>query len=173
LPGLVQDTLIDGVYVAFSSRGGTATRDGSNNVWKVVSSIVRLDHQLLGPRADHSSTACTCTNPDWSCNAATDPRGHGTMFKLDQWSPRFNLTNNLFVCSQPYSASSIEIDPTKVLACANNIFVWLGHGKAPALLPRNCFSSIVEADAVGFDVAYKIFTDARDAWKLRHPEVTL
>jgi hypothetical protein len=153
--GAVEDSLLDGCYVAFSSRPGSTnlTSDGRRNVWRVENSLVRLA-PMPGPRP--------------GSNAHPDGLGHGTFFKVDQWdapadsrSPRFVLRNNIFRADRvgQESARRMGLPPGHVIDCADNVMVWLGSGPYPAPLPA-CFRITTDRS---------VWDRAVADWIARHP----
>lgn len=152
--GVVEDSLLDGCYVAFASRpaSGDTTSDGRGRVWRIENSLVRLQ-PMPGPRP--------------GSNEHLDGLGHGPFFKVDKWddppnsrSPRFVLRNNVFRADRVGQESDrrMGIPPDHVLECENNVMVWLGPGDYPASLPA-CFR--VTKDARVWDLAVA-------EWAARH-----
>jgi hypothetical protein len=156
LSGLVDDSLFDGCYVAFSARPSAeivdSGFDGSGNVWTIQNSLVRLE-AMPGPDG----------------GAPTD-LGHGGFFKWHSWndptlslSPKLALYNNVFMAEQvgEVGGSRMGTPPGQVIDCANNIMVWLGPGAFPGTLP-GCFT--VTSDRSVWDAAVADWLD-------RHPYV--
>lgn len=154
--GAVEDSLLDGCYVAFSSRplASDLESDGRGRVWRVENSLVRLA-AMPGPRP--------------GSNSHPDGLGHGPFFKVDLWddppnsrSPRFVLRNNTFRADRVGQESDrrMGIPPGHVLECENNVMVWLGPGDYPAALP-SCFR--VTKDRRVWDLAVA-------DWLTRHGE---
>ena len=152
-PGLVDDSLFDGCYVAFSARPTDSIIndgfDGRGSLWTVQNSLVRLEPEP-GPRG----------------GAATD-RGNGNFFKwhhaddpATSLSPSLALYGNIFLAEQASQdgPGTMGIPTGKLTGCANNTMVWLGPGDYPAPLP-SCFT--VTRDRSAWDSAV-----AR--WHLRH-----
>jgi hypothetical protein len=132
--GLVDDSLFDGCYVAFSARPSPAKKrkglDGSGELWTIKNSLIRLE-PMPGPRG-----------------GSADGLGHGTFFKwharsnpAKSLSPRLALYNNIFMAERVGQASVERMAPPqgKVADCAGNVMVWLGPGEFPARLP-DCFT---------------------------------
>jgi len=154
--GLVDDSLFDGCYEAFSARPSDAIIasgfDGSSKLWTIQSSLVRLQ-PMPGPRG-----------------ASADGLGTGAFFKWHNWnnpdaslSPKLALYNNVFMAErvgQP-GASRMGIPPEQLRDCANNVMVWLGPGDFPTSLP-SCFT--VTKDRAVWD-------NAVADWLARHPGV--
>jgi hypothetical protein len=151
LGGLVDDSLFDGCYVAFSARpSGRIVGDGRDNVWTIQNSLVRLA-PMPGPRK----------------GAASD-LGNGSFFKWHLWkdsvhsrSPKIALHNNIFLAEKVSQdgADRMGLPPDKVESCSDNVMVWLGGGDYPAQLP-DCFTVTTDRS---------VWDDAVAAWKLRHP----
>ncbi len=154
--GLVDDSLFDGCYVAFSARPSPekidAGVDGSGNVWTIQNSLVRLE-AMPGPDG----------------GAPTD-LGHGGFFKWHSWndpsislSPKLALYNNVFMAEQvgEVGGSRMGTPPDQVVDCANNTMVWLGSGPFPGTLP-SCFT--VTTNRAVWDAAVA-------DWHARHPYV--
>jgi hypothetical protein len=153
--GVVEDSLFDGCYVAFSSRPADddTSSNGRGRVWRIENSLVRLV-PMPGPRR--------------GSNAHPDGLGHGGFFKVDQWddpansrSPSFVLRNNVFRADRVGQESNrrMGLPPEQVRTCENNVMVWLGPGNYPAPLPA-CFR--VTKDP-------KVWDDAVARWTARHP----
>jgi hypothetical protein len=152
--GLVEDSLFDGCYVAFSARPSAEKiangRNGSANVWRIQRSLVRLE-AMVGP-------------PEGSA----DGLGHGGFFKWHRWdepdesfSPALALHGNVFMAERvgQVGAERMGIPPGRLASCSDNVMVWLGPGDYPAPLPA-CFT--VTKDRAVWDAAVA-------DWKRRHP----
>jgi hypothetical protein len=152
--GLVDDSLFDGCYVAFSARPSAEKiangRNGSAKVWRIQNSFVRLE-AMFGP-------------PEGSA----DGLGHGGFFKWHRWdepdlslSPKIALHGNVFMAERvgQVGADRMGLPPGRVASCSNNVMVWLGPGDYPAPLPA-CFT--VTKDRAVWDAAVA-------DWKRRHP----
>jgi hypothetical protein len=121
--GLIEDSLFDGCYSAFSARTYTGqdppAKDGSNNLWTIRNSLIRLE-------------------PMWGVyeNRGLIP-GHDGWFKWDSSgiSPRLALHNNIFRVDQDANNVGLGIPSGKLESCSNNIVVWLGSGPYPDPLP--------------------------------------
>ena len=154
--GLVDDSLFDGCYEAFSARPSDAIIasgfDGSRKLWTIQSSLVRLQ-PMPGPRG-----------------ASADGLGTGAFFKWHNWnnpdaslSPKLALYNNVFMAErvgQP-GASRMGIPPEQLRGCANNVMVWLGPGDYPTALP-SCFTVTKDRS---------VWDNAVADWLARHPGV--
>ena len=156
--GLVDDSLLDGCYVAFSSRPSPAIiasgYDGRDKVWTVRNSLVRLQ-PMPGPDG-----------------ATTDGLGTGGFFKWHRWgdpanslSPRLALYGNVFLAERVgvVGAERMGIPPGELVGCADNVMVWLGPGDYPATLPA-CFT--VVKDPTVWDTAVA-------DWHARHGAIAL
>jgi hypothetical protein len=152
--GLIDDSLFDGCYVAFSARPSAEKiangRNGSAHVWRIQNSLVRLE-AMVGP-------------PEGS----VDGLGHGGFFKWHRWdepeqsfSPTLALHGNVFMAERvgQVGAERMGIPPGRLASCSNNVMVWLGAGDYPAPLPA-CFT--VTKDRAVWDAAVA-------DWKRRHP----
>jgi hypothetical protein len=154
--GLVDDSLFDGCYVAFSARPSQenidAGYDGSGSVWTIQNSLVRLE-AMPGP-----------------AGGSPTEMGHGGFFKWHSWndatlslSPKLALYDNVFMAEEVghVGASRMGTPPDQVIDCANNVMVWLGGGEFPGTLP-SCFT--VTTDRSVWDAAVA-------DWHERHPYV--
>jgi hypothetical protein len=121
--GLIDDSLFDGCYSAFSARTylgqDPPAHDGSNNLWTIQNSLIRLE-------------------PMWGVykNRGLIP-GHDGWFKWDSSgiSPRLALHNNIFRVDQDANNVGLGIPSGKLESCSNNTVVWLGSGHYPDPLP--------------------------------------
>jgi hypothetical protein len=121
--GLIDDSLFDGCYTAFSARTSLGqnppAQDGSNNLWTIRNSLIRLE-------------------PMWGVYKNRGPiPGHGGWFKWDSSgiSPRLALHNNIFRVDQDANHTGLGIPSGKLESCSNNTVVWLGSGSYPDPLP--------------------------------------
>jgi myo-inositol-hexaphosphate 3-phosphohydrolase len=132
--GVVDHSLLDGCYVAFSARPSSAKIkngvDGSGDVWTIQKSLVRLQ-AMPGPRG-----------------GSPDGLGHGSFFKWHSrdnparsLSPKLALYDNIFMAESAGQSSADRLSPPpgKLVDCANNVMVWIGPGEFPATLP-SCFT---------------------------------
>jgi len=151
--GLVDDSLFDGCYVGFSARPSAAIissgYDGRGKVWTIQNTLVRLQ-PLPGPDG-----------------ATSDGLGTGGFFKWHLWgdpvnslSPQLALHHNVFLAERVgvVGADRMGIPPGELVACSDNVMVWLGPGDYPAPLP-SCFT--VTTDPAVWDAAVA-------DWKVRH-----
>ena len=154
--GLVDDSLLDGCFNAFSARPSAAIIDsgfdGADKVWTIQNSLIRVQ-AMTGPRSP-----------------SPDNLGYNAFFKWHLWdnpaaslSPKLALHNNVFMAERvgQTGADRMGIPPGKLESCSNNIMVWLGSGAFPAPLP-SCFT--VTTDRAVWD-------NAVAAWLARHPDV--
>jgi hypothetical protein len=155
--GLIDDSLFDGCYVAFSARSGPKSdRDGSNNIWTIQNSLMRLEPMPgahnEGPRPQQP--------------------GHKGWFKWRAGrGPKLELYNNVFMMEQPANmpdrAAGIPPvdkngDPlVEIVDCKNNVMVWLGEGEYPYYLD-DCFTVTKDRS---------IWDRAKQDWIDRHPKV--
>ena len=154
--GLVDDSLLDGCYVAFSARPSstivTGGANGSTKLWTIQNSLVRLQ-PMPGPSVP-----------------SPDDLGHEGFFKWHLWgdpanslSPKLALYNNLFMAERAgqMGADRMGIPPGELQGCANNVMVWLGSGPFPAALP-SCFTVTTDRG---------VWDRAVGEWLRRHPDV--
>ena len=133
--GLIDDSLLDGCYVAFSARPSpsiiSSGYDGRNKLWTIRNTLVRLE-PMPGPDGP-----------------TPDGLGHGGFFKWHLWgdpvnslSPKLALHDNVFLAERVgvVGADRMGIPPGELLECSNNVMVWLGPGDFPAPLPAECFT---------------------------------
>src|SRR6185503_13161570 len=154
--GLVEDSLFDGCFVAFSARPSTpiidAGYDGSAKLWTIRDTLVRLQ-PMPGP-------------PEPS----DDNLGHNGFFKWHLWdrpaeslSPKLALHGNVFMAERvgQVRPDRMGIPPGQLQSCSNNVMVWLGPGDFPGALPE-CFT--VTRDRAVWD-------NAVADWIARHPDL--
>lgn len=138
---VIEDSLLDGCYVAFATRKRpSASTNGSNNIWEIRNTLVYL-HDQIGVYKGQSP-------------------GHGMFFKWDETSPKWEMYNSILRVDSEVSQSSNQFNfqLDKLIDCQNNILVWLGDGPFPAPLP-SCFT--VTKDKSVWDNAVTI-------WKIQH-----
>ena len=143
--GTIENSLLDGCYEAFSSRPYTTpTPDGSNNLFVVRNSLVRLqdmDQGYLRP-------------------------GHGGFFKWHAAAPKVSLYNTVFRVDSPNIENSFLIPPPDQLQdCVGNVMIWLGSGPFPEPLPARagCFTLLTGAEGLQY------WNNAVAVWKMAHP----
>jgi hypothetical protein len=154
--GLVDDSLLDGCYVAFSARPSPAIIDsgysGAGKVWTIDHSLVRLQ-PMPGPDGP-----------------SADGLGTGGFFKWHLWedpanslSPKLELHDNIFMAERAgvVSPDRMGIPPGQLAGCSNNVMVWLGDGSYPATLP-SCFTITTDR---------RVWDNAVADWERRHPQV--
>jgi hypothetical protein len=150
--GLIEDSLFDGCYTAFSAQAHSSSgdNDGSKNVWEIRYSLIRLEPM------------------EKVYNDKGLIPGHGAFFKWnhdDNKSPRLSLHNNVFRADQPSNSSNgLGLPEGKLVSCSNNIVVWLGAGAYPDPLPKTfngqqCFT--ITTDKTVWD-------NAVQNWMSRH-----
>ncbi len=121
--GVVEDSLLDGCYNAFSARGydsQSRTRDGSADIVRVRDSLVRLQPMKSVYK-----------------NRGRVP-GHAGFFKWDAAGPRLSIRSTVFRADQDANTVGLAVPAGKLVDCANNTVVWLGAGPYPEKLP-SCF----------------------------------
>jgi hypothetical protein len=148
LPGLIEDSLFDGCYVAIAERPSSAIiasgYDGRNDVLTIRNTLIRLQ-PMPGPDGYGASV-----------------RGHGPFFKWSDRSTKLALHNNVFMAEQSSMGSGRNMGiPGNLESCSNNVRVWLGAGNYPAPLP-SCFT--ITRDRAVWDRAVA-------NWKAQHPHV--
>lgn len=149
--GLVDDSLFDGCYSAFSARTSssqTNVSNGSNNIWTIQNSLIRLQPM------------------DKVYKDRGIIPGHDGFFKWDSAgiSPQLSLHNNIFRVDQQSNNVGLGIPSGKLTSCSNNIMIWLGQGAYPGTLPttlngKPCFS--ISTDKTIWDNAVSV-------WKKKH-----
>ena len=144
-PGLIDDSLFDGCYVAISERPSPAIAasgfDGHNDLMTIQNSLLRLG-RMPGPRG----------------GLATD-LGNGQFFKWSSLATKLELDNNVFMAEQVGQSGTDTMGvPASLISCSNNDMVWLGGGPYPAPLPP-CFTVTNDRG---------VWDDAVAAWKLQH-----
>jgi len=144
-PGLIDDSLFDGCYVAISERPSPAIAasgfDGHNDLMTIQNSLLRLG-RMPGPRG----------------GLATD-LGNGQFFKWSSLATKLELDNNVFMAEQVGQSGADTMGvPASLVSCSNNVMVWLGGGPYPAPLPP-CFTVTNDRG---------VWDDAVAAWKLQH-----
>ena len=154
--GLVDDSLFDGCYSAFSARPSPVIvangANGNGNLWRIQNSLVRLQ-PMPGPDGP-----------------SADGYGHGNFFKWDGWSdptgsvsPKLALHDDVFMAERvgTSGAARMGIPPGRLLSCSNNVMVWLGPGDYPAPLP-SCFTVTKDRS---------VWDNAVADWIRRHPQM--
>jgi len=159
---LVTDSFLDGCYVGFSARDYTDDIDGSDNLFEVKNSLVRLEAQP------------TVYKPEKYGEAP----GHGQFFKWTGDANRamkLSLHNTIFLASQAGRHGGIRGDNgeyynlgleeiSTLESCSNNVMVWTGvSGEFPnqkALEATGCFTVVED---------YSVWVAAEAAWRERHP----
>jgi hypothetical protein len=143
--GTIDDSFLDGCYVAFSTRrADTSTADGHLNTETISNSLVRLQAM---PTVYSGSAA-----------------GHGGFFKWDTTngtSPKLVITNTIFRADQNTNHQDLNLPAGYNVTCSGNTMVWLGAGAFPGTLP-SCFT--LTTDRSVWDTAVR-------AWDIAHPGV--
>ena len=144
--GLVEDNLIDGCYVGYSSRAYSGVADNSTKVVTLRNNLWRLQDMPTG----YSSP------------------GHGRFWKMNSsdgsgTDPRLALHDNIFRMDTPANCCGDFLipPPAYLAACSNNTMVWLGPGEFPEPVP-SCFTVTRDRSVWDNGVA---------DWLGRHPNV--
>lgn len=120
--GTVEDSLLDGCYVAFSARPSSGDdAEGKQNTFTIQRNVVRL-------------------KPMPTVYKGEAP-GNGGFFKWDDddgRSPKLVLRDNVFRVDQRPNHQTLGVPKGYSLKCSNNVVVWLGKGRYPDRLPK-CF----------------------------------
>ena len=137
--GVVEDSLLDGCYTAFSARPNPddLESDGAGDVWIIRRSLIRLQPMPTVYKGDAP--------------------GHDKFFKWDKngRGPMLELHDNIFRVDQPPIAGDLGVPEGYLASCSNNIVVWLGEGDFPSSLP-DCFTITTEK---------AVWDEAVVAWK--------
>jgi hypothetical protein len=149
--GLVEDSLFDGCYTAFSTRPQCSDCDSSSKIWIIRDSLVRLE-PMDGVYKNRGPVP-----------------GHAGFFKWDtssaDISPKLALHNNIFRVDQESGTVGLGVPAGKIESCSNNIMVWLGEGSYPDPndgqdpLPQDCFTITTDKS---------IWDNAVSQWKAEH-----
>jgi hypothetical protein len=140
--GVVEDSLFDGCYVAFSARPTKGESvDGHRNVETFRGNVVRLQ-------------------PTPTVFKGRAP-GTGGFFKWDRTGrgPKLVIEDNVFRADQRPNHQDLTVPKGYGVTCRNNVVVWLGKGRYPDRLPR-CFT--VTRDR-------KVWDRAVADWYAAHP----
>jgi hypothetical protein len=143
--GTIEDTLINGAYVAFAARSrDSGNVDGSSNTWIIKDTLAWL-------------------RPQVGVYKGTSP-GHGGFFKWEQTdnAPMLSLHNNIFMVGQKANHQDLGVPQGKLIDASNNIVVWLGEGDYPDPLPA------------GFTITTdrSVWDNAVADWMSRHQSVS-
>ncbi len=140
--GVVEDSLLDGCYVAFSARPSKGDDlDGRSNTFTIRNNVVRLQ----------------ATPTVYKGRAP----GHGGFFKWDKRasSPKLVVRDNVFRVDSRPNHQTLGLPKGYDLTCSNNVVVWLGKGRYPDKLPK-CFT--VTRDR-------RVWDRAVGQWRAAHP----
>jgi hypothetical protein len=148
--GLIEDSLFDGCYSAFSAQtqGSSEGLDGGQNIWTIRNSLIRLEPM---EKVYHDEGLIP---------------GHGGFFKWnsdDNKSPQLSLHDNVFRADQPSNSNrGLGVPEGKLVSCSNNVVVWLGDGAYPDPLPETfdgqpCFT--ITTDKTIWDHAVQNWMD--------------
>ena len=140
--GVVEDSLLDGCYVAFSARPSAGDSvDGHQNTETFRGNVVRLQAMPTVYKG-HAP-------------------GHGGFFKWDEHGrgPRLVLRDNVFRVDSKPNHQTLGLPAGYKFRCSNNVVVWLGKGRYPDKLPK-CFS--ITRDRAVWDRAVA-------GWQAAHP----
>ena len=141
--GTVEDSFLDGCYVAFSARPSSGDHvDGHANTYTIRNNVVRLQAM---------PTVYKGKAP-----------GHGGFFKWDDHgrvSPKLAVRDNVFRVDSKPNHQTLGLPPGYDVKCSNNVVVWLGKGRYPDRLPK-CFK--VTRDR-------RVWDRAVARWRAAHP----
>ncbi len=140
--GTVEDSLLDGCYVAFSARPSSGDdADGHTNTFTIQHNVVRLKPTPTVYKGDAP--------------------GHGGFFKWDEdgRGPKLVVRDNVFRVDQRPNHQTLGLPSGYRVKCSNNVVVWLGKGRYPDRLPK-CFK--VTRDR-------RVWQRAVAAWHAAHP----
>ncbi len=112
--GTIEDTFINGAYVAFAARSRDAVDvDGSDNTWVIKDTLTFLRPQIgvyKGPSP-----------------------GYGRFFKWEDLGPKLEIHNSIFRADELPDYEFLGIPEGKLVSSSNNIVVWQGVGDPPTL----------------------------------------
>jgi hypothetical protein len=141
--GTVQDSLLDGCYVAFSARPTSGDQvDGHTNTYTIRNNVVRLEAM---------PTVYKGKAP-----------GHGGFFKWEDGahvSPQLDVRDNVFRVDSRPNHQTLGLPAGYHVKCSNNVVVWLGKGRYPDRLPK-CFR--ITRDR-------RVWDRAVARWRAAHP----
>ena len=140
--GTVEDSLLDGCYVAFSARPSSGDSvQGKDNTYTIRNNVVRLQ-------------------PMPTVYKGRAP-GNGGFFKWDDAgrSPHLVVRDNVFRVDQRPNHQTLGWPEGYDVSCSNNVVVWLGKGRYPDRLPK-CFRVTRNR---------KVWDDAVAGWTAAHP----
>jgi len=143
--GTIEDTLINGAYVAFAARSrDSANVDGSSNTWIIKDTLAWLRPQI-------------------GVYKGASP-GHGGFFKWEQTdnAPMLSLHNNIFMVGQEANHQDLGVPQGRLIDASNNIVVWLGEGEYPDPLP----------DGFTISTDRSVWDNAVADWMFRHQSVS-
>jgi hypothetical protein len=160
--GLIEDSLLDGIFVFLSTRSSRGNQP--NNVVTVRNNLVRMEPFPM---------------EDPVCLKRSNGMCHGAVFKhgAPKRGPQLRITDNLFVWDGNLKEGRIgDIFLSrkvydKVIECRNNTVIWQGPGAFR--------DSFVEANAECFTVldatkdpsAMSVWQEAKQNWINCHPNV--
>jgi len=117
LAGTIDDSLLDGCYMAFSTRTSSSDTDvdGSGNLYTIKDSLIYVKEMSIGYGGEP---------------------GNGAFFKYnshDDRGPDIALHNNIFRIDEAPHVTSQGLIPQlgKLVDCSNNTMIWLGNGDFP------------------------------------------
>jgi hypothetical protein len=138
--GVLEDSLLDGCYVAFSARPSKSDSvDGRGNTETFRDNVVRLQ-------------------PMPTVYKGKAP-GNGGFFKWDEHGrgPKLVVRDNVFRADQRPNHQTLGLPEGYKVQCSNNVVVWLGKGRYPDKLPK-CFR--ITRDRTVWDRAVADWQDA-------------
>jgi hypothetical protein len=157
-PGTFQRNLLDGVFVAFSSRNSGAKHDGSRAEVLIKDNLIRMGLFPGWPGKRHElGPAC------------------GDVFKWERQGTRVRVIGNTFwFADSPRTQYGTRTDPFGdelgfgaiwaeiVLESRDNLIIWIGEGEYPWPVPDG-FRVIRDA---------AVWQQKKLAWIAAHPEIT-
>jgi len=156
VPGTFENSLLDRVFVAFSSQNATSEKDGSREVMSIRNNLIRMG-----------------LFPGWPGKRQGSGPASGAVFKWERQGTRIRFTDNvLCMVDSPRTQFGTRFDPLDNLGygatwgdvcieCRNNLIIWLGDGPYPWPVPAG-FEVVTDPDE---------WLDRKMAWIAAHPEI--
>lgn len=156
--GLVEDSLFDGCYVAFSARGHSGQSTKPNGLGKTMTFNNVLAYVKPMPTVYKGSVPGNGPIFKWSDIDGSE--GYGTKIVMNNTIIRVDKVPNHGDLSVPnYKDPSTGATKSYMTSCSNNTIVWTGGGTFPGNVP-SCFR-------ITSDVS--VWNNAVTAWKAAHP----